>query len=369
MSALRSFPECDYVVSMADGHLRVGETDEAFERTLASKIARLVAEETQTLRAALEASKLECEALRKRAAKLEACLASRLAEEKPAIPGLPNHLVVSHILGSDKLNDPADLVRLTAVSRGMRAAVAATKRAVAATKLTVKEPTELEAVHKGYLTTLKHMHSRGRLSHKENLCVAAASSGRLEELKSLRAEKWPWDEETCAYAAGGGHLEVLKWARASGCPWNAATCKSASWGGHLEVLKWAREHGCPWNRLICADAAYRGNLEMLKWARENGCPWDEETCMWAARGGHLEVLQWACENGCPWDLSACKYAAMNGHLAVLQWARENDCPWDENLCMYAAKGGHLQMLRWLRENGAPWFEETPQLAAQRWPMF
>ena len=60
---------------------------------------------------------------------------------------------------------------------------------------------------------------------------------------------------------------------------------------------------------------------------------------------------------------------MNGHLAVLQWARENDCPWDENLCMYAAKGGHLQMLRWLRENGAPWFEETPQLAAQRWPMF
>ena len=68
MSALRSFPECDYVVSMADGHLRVGETEEAFGRTLASKIARLVAEETQTLRAALEASKLECEALRKRAA-------------------------------------------------------------------------------------------------------------------------------------------------------------------------------------------------------------------------------------------------------------------------------------------------------------
>jgi hypothetical protein len=201
MSASQSFPECDYVVSMADGHLRVGETEEAFERTLASKIARLVAEETQTLRAALEASKLECEALRKRAAKSEACLASRLAEEKPAIPGLPNHLVVSHILGSDKLNDPADLVRLTAVSRGMRAAVAATKRAVAATKLTVKEPEENEAVRKGYLTTLKHMHSRGRLSREECLCAAAARSGRLEELKSLRAEKWPWDELTCACAA------------------------------------------------------------------------------------------------------------------------------------------------------------------------
>ena len=55
------------------------------------------------------------------------------------------------------MNDPADLVRLTAVSRGMRAAVAA-KRAVATTKLAVKEPEENEAVRKGYLTTLKHMH-------------------------------------------------------------------------------------------------------------------------------------------------------------------------------------------------------------------
>jgi hypothetical protein len=43
----------------------------------------------------------------------------RRVEETPAIPGLPNHLVVAHILGSDKLNDPTDLVRPHAVSRGM----------------------------------------------------------------------------------------------------------------------------------------------------------------------------------------------------------------------------------------------------------
>ena len=91
----------------------------------------------------------------------------------PAIPGLPNHLVVAHVVGSDKLNDPTDLARLTAVSRGMRAAVAATKR-------TIKEPDEDEAVEKGYLTTLKHMHSRGRLSLEEYLCEAgrAADSSR-----------------------------------------------------------------------------------------------------------------------------------------------------------------------------------------------
>ena len=252
MSSIQSFPECDYMVSMADVFCRrVEETEEALrdlETRLAAKFGRLVAEETQPLRAALEASKSECEAHRRRAAELAA---SRLAEETPAIPGLPNHLVVAHILGSDTLHDPTDLVRLTAVSRGMRAAVAATKRAVESTKtiLTVKEPTEQQAVQKGYLSTLKHMHSLGRLSHKGHLCAAAARCGDLEELKALRADDCPWYEGTCAYAAMGGHLEVLKWAHENGCPWNEWTCAYAAKFGHLEMLQWARENGCPWNRL------------------------------------------------------------------------------------------------------------------------
>ena len=272
---------------------------------MASEIERLVAEETRPLRAALEASKLECEALRKRAAELEACIASRLrpGEEQSAIPGLPDDLVVAHILGSANLSDPTDVARLTAVSRGMRAAVAATKRAVLATKLTVKKPEEGEAVMKGYLSTLKHMHSRGRLSRKKVLCEDAAR---------------------------GGHLDVLKWARENDCPWDEETCANAAGGGHLDVLKWARENGCPWDKWTCAFAAEGGNLEILKWARENGCPWDEWTCAGAAEGDHLEVLKWARENGCPWDRWTCTYAARRGHLDVLQWARDNGCPWDEN---------------------------------------
>ena len=286
MSSIQSFPECDYMVSMANVFCRrVEETEEALrdlETRLVAKFARLVAEETQPLRAALEALKSECEAHRRRAAELAA---SRLAEETPAIPGLPNHLVVAHILGSDKLNDPADLVRLTAVSRGMRAAVAATKRAVESTRpsLTVKEPTEQQAVQKGYLSTLKHWHSKhwhsnGRLSHKVfYLCAAAARCGDLEGLKALRADEWPWNLETCAHAAWGGHLEVLKWLRANGCPWNEDTCLRAADGGHLEVLKWLRANGCPWNEYTCEFAARYGHLEVLKWARENGCLWNEWT--------------------------------------------------------------------------------------------
>ena len=288
---------------MADGYRRVQETVKAFERKMASEIARLVAEETRPLRAALEASKLECEALRKRATELEACIASRLrpGEEQSAIPGLPDDLVVAHILGSANLSDPTDVARLTAVSRGMRAAVAATKRAVLATKLTVKKPEEGEAVMKGYLSTLKHMHSQGRLSRKKDLCEDAARGGHLDVLKWARENDCPWDEDTCWRAAVGGHLGTLKWARANGCPWNKRTCSGAAYGGHLEVLKWARENGCPWDEGTCTAAAWRGHLEILKWARENDCPWDEDTCSYAAYGGHLEVLKWARLNGCRWD--------------------------------------------------------------------
>ena len=65
--------------------------------------------------------------------------------------------------------------------------------------------------------------------------------GQLEELKSLRADGWPWDKYTCMYAAKTGHLEVLQWARANGCPWdrNTRNCASGS------VLEWAVANGVP----------------------------------------------------------------------------------------------------------------------------
>ena len=164
------------------------------------------------------------------------------------IPGLPGHLVVAHVLGEEKMPDPTHLARISAVSRGMRDAVAATKRKV-------QEPYEEEAVAKGFLSTVKHMYARGRLSREELLCAAAASSGQLEELKALRAENFPWDWETCAYAAEGGHLDVLQWARENDCPWDRYTCAGAARYEHLEVLKWARENGCPWDEYTRQVAA------------------------------------------------------------------------------------------------------------------
>ena len=144
------------------------------------------------------------------------------AQAGVAIPGLPFDVAVS--LVEKHLPDPADLAVLRAVSKGMRAAVDATGRKV-------EEFKEYDAARRGYLSTLKCLRRRGRLSDERLLCAAAARIGDLEALKALRrVENFPWDERTCTFAAKGGHLETLKWARENGCPWDWETCAWAADG-------------------------------------------------------------------------------------------------------------------------------------------
>ena len=169
------------------------------------------------------------------------------AEVQEAIPRLPDHLVVEHVLRAEYFDDPADLARLPAVSRAMR-------DAVAATGLRFKEFDEYGALKLGCLSALQRLQRQGRLSREEHLCQAAARSGQLEELKALRADGCPWTVRTCCAAATGGHLEVLQWARANGAPWDAETCTDAARCGHFEVLQWLRAKGCPWD----SDVRARG---------------------------------------------------------------------------------------------------------------
>ena len=217
-----------------------------------------------------------------------------LADAQQAIPRLPNHLVVTHILRSEFFDDPADLARLAAVSRAMRDVVAATGLRLRELELPQHRATQL-----GRLSVLKRLQRRGHLTCEEYLCQAAARSGQLEELKALRADGWPWNEYTCAAAAKVGHLEMLQWARANGCPWDKWACAGAAGDGHLEVLQWARANGCPWNERTCAYAAKGGHLEVLQWVRANGCPWDVDTIARAREYGHDDVVIWAKTNGAP----------------------------------------------------------------------
>jgi len=272
-------------------------------------------------------------------------------DARQAFPGLLNDVIVSHVLREEHLPDPADLAVLRAVSRGMRDAVDATGR-------DIKELDEISAAEYGYLSTLRCMQRRGLLAREERLCRAAARIGDLEELKSLRANGCPWDEETCAKAAMGGHLGVLKWARANGCEWDEETCSYAAMGGHLEMLQWARANGCEWDEATCSCAARGGHLALLQWARAKGCPWDEFTCARAAYGGHLNVLKWAHSNGCPWNESTCVYAAQRGHLEVLQFAHANGCPWKKESCGTMAETfGHIETAAWIRRL-ATWIREN-----------
>ena len=103
-----------------------------------------------------------------------------LTDTGEAFPGLPNHLVVAHILRSEYFDDPAvDLARLRLVSRAMRDTVTASGRSL-------DEPLdEKRAVKLGCLSAMEYLEREGRLSRKELLCEAAAMGGHLEKLKVL----------------------------------------------------------------------------------------------------------------------------------------------------------------------------------------
>ena len=252
------------------------------------------------------------------------------ADAGEAIPGLPDNVVVTHVLRSEHFDDPADLARLPDVSRAMR-------DAVAETGLQFAELDEKRAVELGCLSAVQRMQRQGRLSRQELLCQAAVRSGQLEELKVLRADGWPWDRDTCSAAALGGHLEVLQWARAKGCPWDIRTCHKAAEGGHLKVLLWARKNGCPCDENELHIAAQNGHEAMVRALIELGA-----------------VVNKAMDNG----VTPLYVAAQNGHEAIVRALTEAGAGVNKAMdngatpLLIAAQRGHEAIVRALIEAGA-----------------
>tara|TARA_B110000459_G_scaffold40324_1_gene43613 strand:- start:565 stop:1248 length:684 start_codon:yes stop_codon:yes gene_type:complete len=166
---------------------------------------------------------------------------ARMSSPQQPIPGLPEDVVVTHILSPEYFDDPADLARLPAVSHAMR-------DAVAATGLQFEELDENDATQLGCLSALQRRHRQGRLRLREHLCEAAARSGHLEVLQWLHANGCPWNKWTCAAAVAYGHVKVLQWASGNECPCDEAeTVFRAAFNGHLNILIWACVKGCPWD--------------------------------------------------------------------------------------------------------------------------
>jgi DNA repair exonuclease SbcCD ATPase subunit len=162
--------------------------------------------------ARVEVVETQRDAMRAELEEMRRTLEKEVKATRFGFSSLPLDVIASIV--EKHLPDPADVAVLRAVSKGTRDAVDATGRKV-------EEFEEDDAVERGYLSTLKCLRRRGRLSDERVLCAAAARIGDLEALKALRrAENFPWDERTCTNAAYSGHLEVLQWARENDCPWD-----------------------------------------------------------------------------------------------------------------------------------------------------
>ncbi len=74
---------------------------------------------------------------------------------------------------------------------------------------------------KGSLTSyLKECFQR-KMGH---MCKVAAKYGRLEMLKWLREQDYPWDEDVPIGAIKYGHIDTFSWAIDNGCPYNRERC-------------------------------------------------------------------------------------------------------------------------------------------------
>jgi hypothetical protein len=160
---------------------------EAFKRDTQKRVRGLEARVRET-EARVEVVETQRDAMRAELEEMRRTLEKEVKATRFGFSSLPLDVIASIV--EKHLPDPADVAVLRAVSKGTRDAVDATGRKV-------EEFEEDDAVARGYLSTLKCLRRRGRLSDERVLCAAAARIGDLEALKALRrAENFPWDERT-----------------------------------------------------------------------------------------------------------------------------------------------------------------------------
>jgi hypothetical protein len=84
------------------------------------------------------------------------------------------------------------------------------RETVAAMGLEFEELSEVRAMDLGCLSAVQRLQRQGRLSRQEHLCVAAVRGGHLEELKLLRENGCPRDENDLYIAAQDGHEAIVR---------------------------------------------------------------------------------------------------------------------------------------------------------------
>ena len=132
-------------------------------------------------------------------------------------------------------------------------------------------------------------------------CSEVAASGKLEALKLLRENDYPWFSSTIECASSGLHSDVAKWAIDNGCPINSRTCDTVASSGDLETLKYLLERGYTFSRDFDYEEIGKcKNLELFKLVMQQkpGHKWSQ----WIHENApHYEILEWSYKQGCYLD--------------------------------------------------------------------
>jgi len=201
----------------------------------------------------------------------------------------------------------------------------------------------------------------------EEVCVAAAETGRVEVLEMVKWENWSSDidfvSEMVNRCVESVQFEVVKYlVEKEGfdlncCCVNWHTVGAVICAGHIEMLEFLSSKGVRMDgHFGCKCAAGAGQLEVLKWfeckkkwSRDSG--FVSEMINACVDGVHFELLEFFVGKGlkvnCVRGRSMYR-AICAGHLEMLKFLHSKGVEFDaNNCCAAAALHGKLRVLKWL----------------------
>lgn len=122
----------------------------------------------------------------------------------------------------------------------------------------------------------------------------------------------------CSEVAKYGYLDQLKWLRAHKFPWNADVCTGATRYNCFGVLRWSYENGCLLDGDTSDVTGLTGNLDILKWLRNHHCPWGEFLGDWAFEMKHYHIIRFALRNGYSWQYTKYKERRLPRRIVELR---------------------------------------------------
>lgn len=235
----------------------------------------------------------------------------------------------------------------------------------------LKKDIVLGATKKGYLNLIKYIHKL-KASWDYNVIREAVKNGHKDcleflhinskksWLKNKNYKKWErnWKSslsENSDYlttiAGYYGKLDCLKYLCENNFPYNEKTLSFAVLGNNFECVKYLHSKNCKHNIYATIQAAFIGNLDLLKYLVENNYEIDESACLNSARKGHLDCLKYAYEIVGKFSYMTAGATGRNGHLECLKFIWENSNYYDhERPEKETAIGGQLECLQFMYEN-------------------